>query len=321
MVRCPFFSHTRSCRPEAEYLMHLHFSTEGTDSYCVSMTYLFSGGLFGWLCGPEPTELTAYATYTNDEPSFSSAAPTVYIYTNTGSATPSSTSSIPTSSSSSSPVNFPVSTPPAPIVASHGLSTGAKAGIAVGAIGAVAIIAALIAVLFFQKRRNDKNRQQAPPSNFTPNQPQMAQQQQQPPPIAPMPASAPLSPPLSQQHHMSIASNPSATSSTPLTQANMRAMSASPPPASDVLPSESASQIQSPTAGGSVLSGPVSPTGYSNTGSQEHSGLGSLPQYPTGASAFPHGAQGGGAGQSVLSNPNTFISAPGVHAPSPYEQR
>lgn len=51
------------------------------------------------------------------------------------------------------------------------------------------------------------------------------------------------------------------------------------------------------------------------TGSQEHSGVGPLPQYPTGASAFPH-SHAGGAGQSVLSAPSAFGSAPPVHAPS-----
>ena len=128
---------------------------------------------------------------------------------------------------------------------------------------------------------------------------------------------------------------PSATSSgAPLTAANIAAMSqhTSQAAPSEVLPSESASQINGP-GGNSVLSG-ANPAGAgggyypqnaggsgtgTGSGQEGHSGVGPLPQYPTGASAFPHSAGGGGGGagaQSVLSQPSAFGSAPPVHAPS-----
>ncbi len=55
--------------------------------------------------------------------------------------------------------------------------------------------------------------------------------------------------------------------------------------------------------------------GGSGTGSggEGQSGIAPLPQYPTGASAFPHAQPGA---QSVLSQPSAFGSAPPVHAPS-----
>ena len=64
-------------------------------------------------------------------------------------------------------------------------------------------------------------------------------------------------------------------------------------------------------AGGYYPGGSGTGTG---SGGEGHSGVGPLPQYATGASAFPH--SGGAGAQSVLSQPSAFGSAPPVHAPS-----
>lgn len=130
--------------------------------------------------------------------------------------------------------------------------------------------------------------------------------------------------------HASMSSVPmSHTSSTPLTQANIAAMSQplqSPQP-SEVSPYESASQVgvYPGAAAASVLSHGSPPTyhttagGASNAGASstsqqdQHSGIGPLPgpHYATGAAAFPHANTA-----SVLSPGSVFGSLPPGHAPS-----
>lgn len=216
------------------------------------------------------------------------------------SATPgTSSSSGGPASSSNTPVPIPAPTPVSS--SSSSLSGGAIAGIAIGGVIAIAIIVGLILLLILQRRRRG-NHPQVP---LNQNSTGMIQTDPNPPPTNPPP---PASPPLNNGR-TSLMSNPSATSTTPLTQNNIAAVSQTP---SDIRPQDSASNIGGYT--GSAVSQTAPPTYHSSAGSPEHSGLGPLPgpQYPTGAAAFPHQNP-----PSVLSPGSAFGSMPpGVHAPS-----
>ena len=281
-----------------------HHSTLPGAGQCVEQRFddaTLSTYITGWGCASVATVVTAYDRYSVDGGGVTTVtdirssipAPTSESVITSGS---SSTPTGPISSSnspSSSPVAPPV-TPSTPSPSSSSLSGGAIAGIAIGAVIAIAIIAGLIALLYIQ-RRNRSNHQQLPP----------------PPSAAPMvqtvPNPPPGSPPLTNAH-TSYMSNPSATSTTPLTQNNVAAISQTP---SEVRPQDSASNIGGYS--GSVIS-PGSPTHPSSSGSPEHSGLAPLPrpQYPTGPAAFPNQNA-----PSVLSPGSDFGSMPpGMHAPT-----